>query len=358
MNGDTGKNYLKEYIKSIKPILNEYLVMEEEKAKDVGWLPSNAVKHFNDLVAEGKGIRGCLVCLGYEANGGKDLKSIYDTSTFVELFHSGVLVHDDFMDRDNIRRGVETLNSVYKKYGEKINVKTDYTHYGNAMAVSLGDAALFMSWEKLLSGNFSAERLMAAGKLYAKYVIRLAHGQMLDITSGADVDISEKEILQILWTKSGEYTSLMPMMVGATLANEVDAEQYTAIENYARCFGWAFQIQDDYLGIFGEEAETKKPITSDLREGKNTLFMYHLRKLGNKDQLEFQKAVLGKEDVSKEEVYKMRNILRDSGTMDHVLKMGWDYVNEGKKYIKGITSDTRLQEVFESLLIFMMERTK
>jgi hypothetical protein len=54
----------------------------------------------------------------------------------------------------------------------------------------------------------------------------------------------------------------------------------------------------------------------------------------------------------------MRNILRDSGTMDHVLKMGWDYVNEGKKYIKGITSDTRLQEVFESLLIFMMERTK
>lgn len=358
MDGEAGKNYLVKYIKHVKPIINEYLVKEEEKSKDVGWLPSDAVKNFNKLAAEGKGIRGCLVCLGYEANGGKDLNSIADTSIFIEIFHSGVLVHDDFMDRDNVRRGVETLNSIYKKYGEQIKVKTDPQHYGNSLAVSLGDATLFMSWERLLEGNFPMDKIIEAGKLYAKYVIRLAHGQILDITSGADEDISEAEILQILWTKSGEYTSLMPMMVGATLAGNISDKKRVAIENYARCFGWAFQIQDDYLGIFGDESETKKSITSDLREGKNTLFMYHLRKLGNSEQLEFQRKTLGREDVTKEDVYKMREVLTESGTKDHVLKIGWDYVEEGKKYIAELTENSELQTVFESLLVFMMERTK
>src|SRR3989344_4074904 len=321
MDGLLGKEYLKNYIKNVKSIINNYLKNEEEKAKDVGKIPAEAVEHFNNLAAEGKGIRGCLVSLGYEANGGTKMENIYETSTFIEIFHSGVLVHDDFMDRDNKRRGVETLNSIYKKYGEKIKVKTDPLHY-------------------------------------AKYVIRLAHGQVLDITSGAHEDITEKEVLNILWTKSGEYTSLLPLMVGATLVGDIPEKRKKAIENYARCFGWAFQIQDDYLGIFGEEEETRKPITSDLREGKNTLFMFNLRKLGNNEQKAFQSSVLGREDVTKDDVYKMREILRDSGTLNNVLKKGWAYVEEGKKYIGDITDDKNMQNIFESLLVFMMERTK
>ena len=358
MDGLLGKEYLKKYIKNVKSIINNRLKNEEEKAKDVGNLPAEAVGYFNALAAEGKGIRGCLVCLGFEANGGKKMEDILETSTFIEIFHSGVLVHDDFMDRDNIRRGVETLNSIYKKYGEKIHVKTDPLHYGNSMAVSVGDATLYMSWETLLNAKFPPERIIEAGKIYAKYVIRLAHGQVLDITSGAHEDITENEVLNILWTKSGEYTSLLPLMVGATLVGEIPEKRKKAIENYARCFGWAFQIQDDFLGIFGEENETLKPITSDLREGKNTLFMFNLRKLGNNDQKAFQSAVLGREDVTKEDVYKMRDILRESGTLDNVLKKGWEYVDEGKKYIGDITDDRNMQNIFESLLVFMMERTK
>ena len=126
------------------------------------------------------------------------MEDILETSTFIEIFHSGVLVHDDFMDRDNIRRGVETLNSIYKKYGEKIHVKTDPLHYGNSMAVSVGDATLYMSWETLLNAKFPPERIIEAGKIYAKYVIRLAHGQVLDITSGAHEDITEKEVLNMV----------------------------------------------------------------------------------------------------------------------------------------------------------------
>ena len=54
----------------------------------------------------------------------------------------------------------------------------------------------------------------------------------------------------------------------------------------------------------------------------------------------------------------MREILRESGTLDNVLKKGWEYVEEGKKYIGDITDDRNMQNIFESLLVFMMERTK
>lgn len=358
MDGSLGKQCLKEYIKNARPVIETFLDSEIQNAALLGDIPRHLMESFKASVVEGKGIRGFLVTLGYQLANGTDYNDILNTSIFIEIFHSGILAHDDFMDNDSLRRGLPTIHKQFAEIGKNIGIKTDPNHYGEALAICLGDASFYLSWQKLLESKASPELLLKASQLYIKYALRLVHGQVLDMTIPATDNINEEDVLKVIWTKSGEYTALLPLHVGATLGGMQDQQKLKAIENYAKCFGWAFQIQDDTLGMFSEEEKIGKPITSDLREGKNTLYMLHLRKHGTSEQKEIQRQLLGNKSITKEDVYKMREILQASGSYKYVIDMGWNYVEEGKQYISQITANKELADIMESLLVFMMERAK
>jgi len=358
MDGKKGKEALKNYIQTAKPIIHEFLTVEIDRAAEMGLVTKHLMKSFRDMAAEGKGIRGLLITLSYQACGGKNIDEIIKTSIFYELFHAGILVHDDFMDRDPLRRGKTTVHETFKKYGQDLGVKIPADHYGNSMAVNLGDAVFYLSWRVLLSARFPAERIIEAGKLYTDHISQLSYGQSLDLTITGMDNISEEDVLKVIWTKSGDYSALVPLLIGAVLAGETDKKKLKALENYAKCLGWALQIQDDILGTFGKEEEFGKPVGSDFREGKNTLLILHLRKHGTPEQKKFLKYALGNKQLTKADTEKLKQMLIDAGSKKYVEDMGWKYVEEGKTYISDMTSDREIAEIFESLIIYMMERTK
>jgi geranylgeranyl diphosphate synthase, type I len=360
MDGSKGKAYLKDYIQRIRPIVDDFFGRElaETRSEDFGLIATDLLQSYYQMVLAGKGIRGALVELAYMACGGTDAPRILKASTFIELFHSAILIHDDFMDRDTMRRGIETIHKQYEKQALTSGIKIPAEHYGYAQAVNIGDSGMFYSWKQLLASDFPSEHLVEAGKIFSYYIGRLGLGQAMDMAITGNDNISEKEAMKVLLSKTGEYTSILPMTVGAALAGEKNTARLEAIKKYALCFGWAFQIQDDVLGLFAKEQELGKPVGSDLREGKNTLLMIHLRRLGSPEQLEFQKYILGNVNVSSADTEKMKKILRDSGTLDHVLSIGNKYVQEGITYISEITADEDHAATLESLIVYMMERTK
>ena len=122
--------------------------------------------------------------------------------------------------------------------------------------------------------------------------------------------MSEKEILNVLQIKSGEYSCVMPLCIGALLAGAND-EYIENLTKYGLSLGWAFQIQDDILGTFGNEKETGKPIDSDIREGKQTLLVLHLKKHGTQAQRSLLVNVLGKKTATKQEVENLRTAFND-----------------------------------------------
>lgn len=358
MDGTKGKKYLKSYIQQAGPILHEILSEEVKAAKEFGEVPVESMKAYLKMIAEGKGIRGALITLFYQICGGKNKKEALITSTFIELFHSAILIHDDFMDRDPFRRGITTIHKIFSDRAKKYGVKIPSDHYGDSIAVCIGDTGFYLSWETLLNSKLPKKNIMEAGKIYSRYVARLGLGQSLDMTVGGNIKAKEKEILKVIWMKSGEYTAELPMLVGAALAGEKNKNRLEAIKSYAKCLGWAFHIQDDILGLYADEEKLGKPVGSDLREGKNTLLMLHLRKQGTKEQKAFQDKVLGNPKVTKQQTEKMKQILKDSGSYRHVINKGWSYVKEGKKHVSQITKNKKHREILESLLVFMMERTK
>jgi len=357
MKGTLGKNYLKSYLRASDPLFEKYLKIKESESAKNDKLAGDIVKRFAEIARRGKKIRGALVTLGYQTGGGKYDKNIIDASLFIELFHAGVLVQDDVQDRGDFRRGIPTLHKQFQKMSEKIGVKIDKYHYGEAIAIDAATSAYYYSWEKLLSSKFPSDLLIKSSLIYSKYIQRLSDGQSLDITGASSRKTDERFVLNMLKLKSAEYTGILPLLVGATLAGVVDKKRLSALEKYGLAFGWAFQIQDDILGLYGDEKEFGKPVGSDIIEGKNTLFMLYLAEHGTPDQVRFMKRVLGNSKAKLKDIKKLKAILVESGAYDYVVALGWKYVEQGKKQIPLITQDTKIKEILESLIYYMMERT-
>lgn len=358
MTGNIGKQYLRDYLQKSDPLFEEYLQKKIEEAGKIGKIPAELLKRFLETARRGKKIRGALVTLGYRAAGGQDEKAALEAGLVMELFHAALLIQDDVMDQDKLRRELPALHHQFREFGENLNIRGDLLHYGEAMVSCVTDAVFYLSWEKLLDLNIAKDNIIAAGKVYVEYAVRTAWGQALDITTTALGKVKEQNALAILRYKSAEYTGVLPLLFGAVLAGEKDGERLQAIRNYGLAFGWAFQIQDDILGMFGDEEKVGKPVGSDLKQGKNILFFLHLAKHGTKEQKKFLKSTLGKQNLSSAEVAKMQKILKDVRSWDYVVNLGWKYVEEGKTQIPLITGDKNLREILESLIIYMMERVK
>lgn len=342
MTDTTAQQYLQTYIQETKPLFQNYLQKKIKESKRVGLFPAEVLASFSKIAEKGKKIRGALTVLGYELAGGKDLTSIYEASIFIELFHAAVLVHDDIMDKDVIRRGLPTMQ----------------TKFGVPLAICAGDAAFYLSWEKLLTSNFSSDRLLRASQLYTQYAIRLVHGQVLDVKNVSFSKMTENSILNILRFKTAEYTGVFPLLVGATLAGMKNKKKFDLLKEYGISLGWAFQVQDDILGLYGDEVKTGKPVGSDLRENKMTLFIYYVLKNGNNSEKNFVFSLLGKKNISAREIKKAQQLFKEIGAYDYVVQLGWQYVSNGRKVINLITSNKKLQGILNTFIIYIMERTR
>lgn len=357
MDGTKGKEYLKDYLKLSDAPFVKFLKQKQSLSAATDPIASEIVKRFTQIARRGKKIRGALITLGYQVGGGSYDSKIIEASLFIELFHAAILAQDDIQDRGDMRRGIPTLHKQFEDLAPKYGIKGDAAHFGEAIAMDAFLSGYYYSWDKLLSSGYPPDRLIKSSLIYSKYAQRLSDGQSLDITGSGSRKTNQRFVLNMLKLKSAEYTGVLPLLVGATLAGVTDAKKLKALEKYGLAFGWAFQIQDDVLGLFGDQDEFGKPVGSDILEGKNTLFMLYVAEHGSAKQITHMKRTLGNQKASQRDIEKLKKIIKESGAYDYVIKLGWKYVEQGKRLVPTITKDKKIRAILESLIIYMMERT-
>lgn len=351
------KEFLKEYKQKAIPYIKDFIKKETETANTIGSIAVEMVSEFGYMADKGKGLRGFLMTVGYQIAQGQDLESIIKASTALEIYNTGILIHDDFMDRATSRRGVPTIDLAIK---DKLNKypKVDKDHISKSLAIDAGDFSFFLAFKILLESAFPLREKSKALEVFSNYSIRLTMGQSLDLVNPGDINATESDILNVMKIKTTEYTSLMPLLIGYYLGGGEDPKIVKTLTNYAECFGYAFQIYDDYLGIFGDENETGKSVLSDFAEGKNTMFVLYLKKHGNEKHIRFLDQRLGVADANREDVETFKRYLTETGTKDKVLKIAKEYVESGIKTLNGQPElPLEQRNILETILRFVVDRT-
>jgi geranylgeranyl diphosphate synthase, type I len=204
--------------------------------------------------ATGKRIRPLLVLLSSAACG-TDWPSALPAAAAVELVHNFSLVHDDIQDNSDKRRGRPTT----------------WVKWGMPMAINVGDALFVMSNQAIidLKENYPAQIVVQAAEILHSTCLELTRGQFLDMSYEERNDLTVEDYWPMIAGKTAALLSAC-CHIGAVLggADDIKQDAYRAFGHY---LGLAFQVQDDVLGIWGDEALTGKSAASDLVEGKNSL---------------------------------------------------------------------------------------
>lgn len=306
------KNILELFAAQINPKLADF--WDGEIAKNFGFNSNqqNLVKklllHGKDHNSKsGKRLRSALVYYTYKLGNKSDSQALWNVCMAVELIHTALLMHDDFMDQDNLRRGQPTTHQVFGQ---------DDSHYGQSMAVNLGDTVLLLGYELLLNSGFSPELSSKATSIYLRGIIQTAWGQAFDLSIPKQTIWTESDVIALHTTKTAIYTYETPILIGATLAN-LPANIFPTLQEYSRHAGVAFQIQDDILGIFGDSEKTGKSSDSDLLQGKSTLLALKTIEQSNLQQKKAFKTAWGNRNANPNQIQQAKQAIINSGSLQY-----------------------------------------
>jgi len=341
------KTYLAQSAREINRLMEDRLGKWAAEVERTHASLGPLAKLFAERNFGGKTLRGCLVRLGYELANGKPTREIFKAAAAIEIFQTAVLAHDDIIDKSPTRRGKKTI---YKELGGD--------HYAVSQTICLGDIGFFLGIKLILESSFPSDPKNKASTMFAQMVINTCLGEMLDVElPHLTKNKTETAVLQIHRLKTSYYTIIYPLSIGAILggARKSLLKHFMV---FGESLGIAFQIQDDILGVFGEEEKLGKSVTSDIEEGKNTLLITYA--LGNANSR--QKKVLAKHygvgSINEKEHRLVKKVFIDTGSLAYSKSKAEKYAAHAKKIIPKMTKDVYKRKLLSQLSDFLVSREK
>jgi len=287
----------------------------------------------------------------------------------VEVFHTWTLVHDDLIDNDAQRRGGPTVHEAVRaafqeRHGHLANRAVEYAR---DVAILTGD--MQHGWSITLFADCALEfgvepkLILKIIKHLQSYVLgTLIHGEVLDVRYGmrdpADLrDIDEKRIVDMLWAKTGvlyEFAGMAGALIGKN-TSDFDDPDVRAVARFASGCGTAFQLQDDILGIVGDEVSLGKPVGSDIREGKKTVIVHESLKNADDSQREAILATLGNRSAAQEDVQAVTRLFYELNGIARTKALAARYIEEAIPHLNGIP-DSRYKRLLLLWAHFMLDR--
>jgi geranylgeranyl diphosphate synthase type I len=308
------------------------------------------------LLAGGKRMRPLFCYWGWRGAGRPDCPEIVAAAAAFELLHGGALVHDDVMDGSSTRRGLPAMHRYFTTLHSQRGWHGDAAGFGAATAILLGDLCLSWSDELVDSSALDEVGLARARRLLYQTRTELVAGQYLDIQSRASGCTELRRARQVMKYKTSKYTIERPLQVGGTLAG-ASPSLLNAYSAYALPLGEAFQLRDDILGIFGDPAQTGKPVGEDLREGKRTALICHAIARADSAQRTAIQALLGRADLDPAGTGRLREIIVETGALSEVEAMISGRLAEALEALNQAPQDDPLfHEALRSLAVRSTQR--
>ena len=277
--------------------------------------------HLADQVG-GKLLRPRLTLAAYlglsgAGGAGADLAGVTYVAAAQELLHTAMVVHDDLLDHDEVRRGRPNLAGLYRADLAADGVAgPDADDHVLAAGLLGGDLALVAAFGLVTRAPLTADVRVAVVDLLVHGVSTTVAGELLDVASGLRSP-AQVDTLRVAELKTAAYTCTVPLQAGAVVAR-ADEHTFAELARFGTALGTAFQLVDDELGVFGDPARTGKSVLSDLRAGKRTelLRLSYLRADdAGRDLLDRH---VGRADLDHDAAERVRDVMASSGARDEL----------------------------------------
>ena len=266
----------------------------------------------------------------------------------MEFLHNFMLIHDDIIDRSDLRRGRPTMHKILAH-----TVKTnDPDKLGIDLGIIAGDIVYALAIDAFLSIDEPLDRKERALKYFIQTAAFTAMGEFIDTVCGVKgiADVDEKEVFLNYTLKTARYTFDCPMVTGAILAG-ADKREIKRISQFGILIGQAFQVQDDIIGIFETEEAIGKSILSDLAEGKKTILVAHAyRTLKGKQHQAFLE-IFNKKNKTLKDLDVVKKIFVEGGSLAYALDAVNTRLAQAQKILKKLKMNDEYRELISGSLL-------
>ena len=291
--------------------------------------PANLYSPVNySLKIGGKRLRPVLLLLSYNLFS-DNISEALPAAVAIEVFHNFTLLHDDIMDKADVRRNQPT---VHKKYDEN-------------SAILSGDAMAFLAYKYLLEKK--STRVFDAVNLFSKTAIEVCEGQQYDMDFESRLDVSEIEYLEMIRLKTAVLLACS-LKTGALLANSGN-EIADQLYEFGINLGLAFQLQDDLLDSFGSQKIFGKKIGGDILSNKKTyLLIQALKNSSGVEKTELLSWVNKREFVAERKIEAVLNIYNKLNVKEITQSKIDFYFNKSSSILQQLAVDkTKIQPLIE-----------
>ncbi len=316
------------------PIEKELKELEEQfKLALLSELPlvKNVSSHI--LATRGKRYRPTLLLLSAKLNDGQPAESVC-AATVVELIHTATLIHDDSIDKSELRRGCPTINH----------------KWDDDVSIAMGDVLYSKAFYILVKN-----RMYDVMDVLAETTHRMSVGEMLELDRRNDVDISEEDYLTMIGEKTASLISAS-CEIGAMLGGNQDGMR-TVFAKCGLALGLAFQIADDLLDFVGREKVIGKNVGTDVSGGKFTLpVIAALRNAGSRDRTKM-KSILTSGALLDGKWEELIRLMNEYDGIEYSRQRAFAYAAEAKELLKPFDGSPYHRSLC-SLVDYTVERRK
>ncbi len=349
--------YFEQNKKAVTAFLENFLEAKKHEFAGVNRWGSDTIDKILPFIKTGKMLRSGLVSLGYRLNEKKSASLAIPAAAAAECIQAALLIHDDIIDRDRLRRGLPSVHFQYVVEGER-NKADDPGHFGEGMGICVGDIGFFLAFELLSGMKARRDRKQKVLHLWAKELSYVGLAQMQDLYFGsASSEISEDEILSLYRFKTARYSFTVPLVSGCILSGGDESLQ-NQLDDCGESLGLLFQLRDDELGLFGTEAVMGKPVGSDIRENKKTLYQYYLFQRAGRRDRERLTRIFGQEVIAPEEIEEVKDMLEVYRISSSVREKMWNLSQRARNQIDNLEVGLSEKQVLFELLDYILERKK
>lgn len=340
------------YRELISSFLKTFLQQKEKEYLSNRW-GKEIVENLTEFMMRGKMIRGSLVLFSFQTFSDAKIEDILPIAAAIELMHASLLIHDDIMDESFLRRGLPTINSYYDLFAKK-NRFSNADNFGKNIATCIGDIGFFFAFELLSSLGGQNKKI---SEYISKEYALVGFAQVQDVYNGFVLDVTQNEILDIYKWKTGRYTFSLPLVVGAMLADR-KGELVNKLEKFGEYLGILFQLKDDELDIFGDEKNMGKPVGSDIRENKKTLYWLNLFKKATSGQKQQLNKIFGSKKITRENLLYVQKLILDLEIDKQIKILMEDNADKAKAILMELDINKNQKQILLDLIKYSLAREK